>query len=80
MFIKSYTNGAGNIKYTVAKLLMLIYKEVIMSKGSGTGSKRAALKSNKGMDKCDVDAHSKQCGKAKKVSKGEHLKIKKEIV
>lgn len=51
-----------------------------MSKGSGTGSKRGSLKSNKGMDKCDAASHSKQCGRAKEVSKGEHLKIKKEIV
>lgn len=51
-----------------------------MSKGSGIGSKRAAIKLNKGMDKCDAASHSKQCGKAKEVSKGEHLKIKKEIV
>lgn len=41
-----------------------------MSKGSGTGSKRMGARLNKGMDKCDATSHSKQCGRAKKVSKG----------
>ena len=50
-----------------------------MSKGSGMGRKRPALKLNKGMDKCDVASHSKQCGQSKEVSKGEHLIVKKEI-
>lgn len=47
-----------------------------MSKGSGMGRKRAATKQNKGMDKCDAASHGKQCGRIKKVSKGEHLKTK----
>lgn len=50
-----------------------------MSKGSGIGRKRNALKQNKGMDKCDVASHCKQCGSAKSVSKGEHLKTKGSI-
>lgn len=50
-----------------------------MSKGSGTGRRRIAQKLNKGMDKCDSTSHGKQCGKAKVVSKGEHLKTKGEI-
>lgn len=51
-----------------------------MSKGSGMGRKRAALKSNKGMDKCDMASHGKQCGRAKQVSKGEHLETKGKTV
>jgi len=41
-----------------------------MSKGSGMGQKRDGSRNNKGMDKCDASSHSKQCGRAKKVSKG----------
>lgn len=47
-----------------------------MSKESGMGRKRSNLKVNKGMDKCDAASHSKQCGRIKEVSKGEHLKTK----
>ena len=47
-----------------------------MSKNSGMGRKRAALKLNKGMDKCDSSSHSKQCGREKTVSKG-HFKEEK---
>lgn len=50
-----------------------------MSKNTGMGRKRAALKLNKGMDKCSSGSHSKQCGRPAKVSKGEHLKTKSEI-
>lgn len=50
-----------------------------MSKNTGMGRKRVAQKSNKGMDKCDLASHSKQCGRQKKVSKGEHLQTKSEI-
>jgi len=50
-----------------------------MSKGSGMGRKRAALKSNKGMDKCNASNHGKQCGRANDVSKGEHLQTKGKI-
>lgn len=48
-----------------------------MSKGSGMGRKRSNLKLNKGLDKCDMTSHSKQCGRIKKISKGEHLATKK---
>ncbi len=41
-----------------------------MSKGSGMGRKRPALKLNKGMDKCDATSRSKQCGREKIISKG----------
>ena len=41
-----------------------------MSKGSGMGQKRDGARINKGMDKCDASSHSKQCGRAKNVSKG----------
>lgn len=41
-----------------------------MSKGSSMGRKRGAQKLNKGMDKCDVASHGKQCGSAKEVTKG----------
>lgn len=47
-----------------------------MSKGSGMGRKRGNLKQNKGMDKCDLTSHSKQCGRPQKISKGEHLNTK----
>lgn len=47
-----------------------------MSKGSGMGRKRASLKQNKGMDKCDAASHNKQCGRTKEISKGEHLILK----
>lgn len=47
-----------------------------MSKNTGMGRKRPGAKANKGMDKCDATSHSKQCGKARNVSKGEHLKSK----
>jgi hypothetical protein len=42
----------------------------IMSKGSGMGRKRIGALSNKGMDKCDVGSHSKQCGRPKEITKG----------
>lgn len=51
-----------------------------MSKGSGMGRKRVASKLNKGMDKCDINSHGKQCGRAKTVSKGEHLNTKDRII
>lgn len=51
-----------------------------MSKGSGMGRKRVAQKLNKGMDKCDLASHSKQCGRGKQVSKGEHLETKSKTV
>lgn len=41
-----------------------------MTKGGGTGTKRIGARVNKGMDKCDATSHGKQCGRAKKVSKG----------
>lgn len=41
-----------------------------MSKNTGIGRKRSALKLNKGMDKCDSSSHSKQCGRQKTVTKG----------
>lgn len=47
-----------------------------MSKGSGMGRKRVGSKMEKGIDRCNVNSHSKQCGRAKDVSKGEHLKTK----
>lgn len=50
-----------------------------MSKGSGMGRKRIANKLNKGMDRCDASSHSKQCGRIKEVSKGEHLKTKNTV-
>lgn len=49
-----------------------------MSKGSGTGRKRFGSK-GEGIDKCDAASHSKQCGRPKKVSKGEHLHTKPEF-
>lgn len=49
-----------------------------MSKNTGLGRKRIGSKSE-GMDKCNSASHSKQCGRQKKVSKGEHLQIKGEI-
>lgn len=45
-----------------------------MSKGSGMGRKRIGSKLEKGIDRCNVNYHSKQCGRPQKVSKGEHLK------
>lgn len=51
----------------------------IMSKGSGMGRKRVGARINKGMDKCDVASHGKQCGRPKDVSKGKHLKTKSGI-
>lgn len=47
-----------------------------MSKNTGMGRKRIGSMSNKGMDKCDATSNGKQCGRQKKVSKGEHLKSK----
>lgn len=44
-----------------------------MSKGSGMGRKRIGSMSNKIIDKCGDESRSKQCGRQKKVSKGEHL-------
>ena len=50
-----------------AKLLVSCSGE-IMSKGSGMGQKRNGERIN--MDKCDDASHSKHCGRAKEVSKG----------
>lgn len=50
-----------------------------MSKGSGMGRKRVGARINKGMDKCDVASHGKQCGRPKEVSKGKHAKTKSGI-
>ncbi len=47
-----------------------------MSKNTGIGRKRITEKISDGLDKCDVAAHSKQCGRAKKVTKGQHFKQK----
>jgi len=49
-----------------------------MSKGSGMGRKREGEHMNKGMDRCDAASHSKQCGRAKKVSKGNKKWISEE--
>lgn len=49
--------------------------EAIMSKESGMGRKRNALKLNKGMDKCDARSHGKQCGRPEKVSKGKNIQF-----
>ena len=49
-----------------------------MSKNTGMGRKRITQKISKGMDKCDVASHSKQCGNAKEVSKGKFFHTKKE--
>ena len=57
---------------------MVNRKEVVMSKGSGMGRKRSAIKLNKGMDKCDASSHSKQCGRPTQVSKGERINTKTE--
>lgn len=47
-----------------------------MSKNTGMGRKRMGTKLGKGMDKCDVGSHGKQCGRPQKVSKGGHLNTK----
>lgn len=44
-----------------------------MSKGGGIGSRRMGARMNKGMDRCDVGSHGKQCGDANEVSKGKIL-------
>lgn len=49
-----------------------------MSKNTGMGRKRIGSKLEKGIDRCDVHSHSKQCGRALKVSKGKQM-IKGEI-
>lgn len=49
-----------------------------MSKNTGMGRKRFGSK-GEAIDKCDVASHSKQCGKQRKVSKGEHLQTKPEF-
>ena len=49
-----------------------------MSKGSGMGRKRVPQKISKGLDKCDVLSHSKQCGRPKDVYKGKHFNQKSE--
>jgi len=53
-----------------------------MSKGSGMGRKRIGSKMEKGIDRCDVSSHSKQCGRAKEVSKGNKkwISTEKEII
>lgn len=50
-----------------------------MSKGSGMGRKRIGSMADKIVDKCGDDSRSKQCGRQKKVSKGEHLHTKPEF-
>lgn len=50
-----------------------------MSKEGGMGRKRIGARMNKGMDKCDVTSHGKQCGRPKDVSKGKHFKTKGKI-
>ena len=50
-----------------------------MSKNSGMGRKRGALKLNKGMDKCDSSSHSKQCGRQKEITKGHFQQEKGQI-
>lgn len=49
-----------------------------MSKNTGMGRKRVGSKMEKGIDRCDISSHSKQCGQGKKISKGEHFQIKTE--
>ena len=51
-------------------------RRLIMSKGSGMGQKRSGDKLNKG---CDASSHSKQCGKAKKVSKGSKSWVSEDV-
>lgn len=51
-----------------------------MSKNTGMGRKRPALKLNKGMDKCDSSSHSKQCGRQKAVTKGTFEQEKRAIL
>jgi len=41
-----------------------------MSKGSGMGRKRSGAHPEKGIGRCDMSSHSKQCGNGKYVSKG----------
>lgn len=36
------------------------------------GRKRIGSKLEKGIDRCDVNSHSKQCGRPEKVTKGKH--------
>lgn len=56
-----------------------IERRLVMSKNTGLGRKRIGSMSNKGMDKCDATSDGKQCGRQKKVSKGEHLHAKPEF-
>lgn len=51
---------------------------IYMSKNTGMGRKRIGSKSES-IDKCNIASHSKQCGRPKKVSKGEHLQTKPEF-
>jgi len=41
-----------------------------MSKNTGIGRKRIGSKMEKGIDRCDVSSHGKQCGRPTKVTKG----------
>lgn len=41
-----------------------------MSKNTGMGRKRIGSKMEKGIDRCDVGSHGKQCGRQKEVTKG----------
>ena len=43
------------------------------------GRKRIGSKVSKGMDKCDVGAHGKQCGRPKDVSKGHGIEIMEKV-
>lgn len=49
-----------------------------MSKNTGMGRKRVGSKMEKGIDRCNVNSHSKQCGRPTKISKGEHFNTKTE--
>lgn len=51
-----------------------------MSKNSGMGSKRIGARLNKGMDKCDVSSHGKQCGRIRQITKGGKMHIIKKRV
>lgn len=50
-----------------------------MSKNTGMGRKRIGSNASKIVDKCGEGSRSKQCGRQKKVSKGEHLQTKPEF-
>lgn len=73
--MKFHTSGDRYINKNAEKLLCRFKGDFIMSKNTGMGRKRPALKLNKGMDKCDATSHGKQCGSAKEVSKGHGFDI-----